>query len=283
MHDASSLPHRSLDTFRYSDHNCEAEIQGALIALKCKPKWHRMVTRKKRGCIKEFSRASRLRMLKMVARINWPKARTGLFVTLTFPDECLPMVSIARMRAVWELFRRMEKSLGHSLCALWRCEWLPRDSGKHVGVSMPHYHLIIFSVRYFPYWELNAIWKSVLGVNTYVRTECKRLANERAHGGYIAKYCAKVPSVSSLVSGAYSRIDGKHWGYYKANALPLAIKEYFTDLPAEVVETLRKIGAAELKWYDPEVDKGFCILGRFGRRLVRQVLQLLLDSEAVSR
>ena len=219
-------------------------------------------------------------MFRMISRINWPAAKTGLFITLTFPDEILPVDSWARSRALKEFFRQFEAELGGLVSALWRCEWEVRQTGIHAGQVMPHYHLIVFQVRYFPYSKVNAIWRNVIRWPGYCRTDTQRLANEKAHGSYIAKYCAKVPRDGSLVSVTYSRIDGKHWGYHHKKLLPMAMREFFDWVPEDTARKLRSIAARELPWYRQETDSGFCLLGRFGRGLSREFKKVLLDSEA---
>lgn len=280
--DAETSKHFKRPPWRPEAYTYDAEVRGGKIALKCKQRFPKMSGGGRRGRISTFTAQSRMRMFKMTATIDWTAARTGVFITLTFPDACLPMLASERMRALWEFFRRLETYLGHQVSALWRVEWLPRESGRFKGQAMPHFHLIVFDVRYFPYNVCNWTWKEVLGRECweYTRTECERLSNERQHGAYIAKYAAKLPS--SLVSVAYSRIDGKHWGYYRLKNLPRATMEYFTDVPLKTVRELRAMAAEHLRWYDPQTDLGFCILTRFGRRLARRALQLLLDSEAVS-
>jgi hypothetical protein len=123
----------------------------------------------------------------------------------------------------------------------------------------------------------------VIGEHTYVRTDIKRLANEKQHGAYIAKYAAKVPDSVLLSLSHIAAIDGKHWGVIKRKLLPRSAREYFEDVPLETAMQLRQIAAKQLPWFDLQRDKGFCLFTRFGRRLARECLQLLLDSDAVNR
>jgi len=218
-------------------------------------------------------------MFKTIASLDWKRAGKGVFVTLTFPDEVWPKTKDERLRAMAEWFRKMERFLGKKVGAIWRVEWEERLTGTNKGKFLPHFHLIIFSVGYIPYRYVNLCWKESLRHEGYVRTEIKRLGNEKKTGYYVSKYCAKVPPLSSLVSVAYSRIDGKHWGYYRIKLLPRSPKRYFSDLSLATVEKLRNTAVSCLPWYDKETDAGFCIMGEFGRKLSAKALQFLLDNE----
>jgi hypothetical protein len=179
--------------------------------------------------------------------------------------------------------RKIENYTGKKVSGLWRTEWLPRLTGKHVGIPMPHFHLILFTVRFIPYAVVNKFWRDSLGGVLICRTDIRRLANEKQHGYYVAKYAAKVPDKVLLSVSHIAAIDGQHWGYLRAKNLPRATQEYFLEVPWETAAKLREIAAENLPWYDKETDKGFCLLTRFGRELARKFLQTLLDSEAVSR
>lgn len=267
---------------RWQDHEWDFEIRGGVTALKGRRLYAGHFKPKKRGKITTFSRRSRFRMYKMIGSIEWPTIGNGLFVTLTFPDERLPMAAHYRMRKLAEWFRKVENYLGHKISALWRIEWEERLTGEFKGRMMPHYHLIIFSVRYFPYWKTNGFWKQVLKWDGYVRTETKRLCDQRTHGIYIAKYAAKPIPLSSLVNVSYSRIDGKHWGYYRQNKLPRAKSVYWKNLSLKAVAELREIAASLLPWYSIEHDAGFVLMGQFGRDIAAACHQLVLDAEDVA-
>jgi hypothetical protein len=277
--DAARVDEYEKTPIRIGDRIWDAEVRGGLIALKGRLKYPKRTGGGKRRAIRSFSRQSRFRMFKMIASIDWQCRKRGLFITLTFPDEVMPVAKERRMRALAEFFRQVEAFLGCEVSALWRCEWEERLSGTHKGMYLPHYHLIVFDVRYIPYKMINLFWQRAINWTGYVRTEVKRLATKKAHGIYIAKYCAKVPHLSSLVSVAYSRIDGKHWGYYRRKKLPRATQWYFEDISLSNVMTLRDLASSALTWYDQETDAGFTVFGKFGEKMAQSVLNLLLDTE----
>ena len=270
---------RERTPIRIGDREWDAEVRGGLVALKGRYKVHVYRSRKPRGRITSFSRRSRFRMFKMIATIDWSNAMKGLFVTLTFPDECWPHKAVDRMRWLAEWFRRMERYAGRPMSAIWRCEWVERKSGIHRGNVLPHFHLIIFDVQYLPWAKVRSEWCSTIGAHGYVRTETKRLRSKKDHGVYVAKYAAKLPDSSSLVNVSYSRIDGKHWGYHRGKGLPRYNGWYFEDISLANVQVLRDIADSELPWYDIAADAGFCLIGTIGEKLAKACLDLLLDSE----
>jgi hypothetical protein len=262
---------------RLSDREWDAEIRGGLVALKGRLKTPVFRRGGLRSTIRQFTRQSRFRMFKMIATLDWRQAGKGLFVTLTFPDAMLPCTAKQRMRWLAEWFRKLELYLGRQVSAVWRCEWAERLSGEHKGMFLPHYHLLIFSVSYVPWQTIRKLWRDTLGYDGYVRTDVRRLSSKKDHGVYIAKYCAKMPDVHSLVNVAYSRIDGRHWGYYRQRLLPRAERMYFSDLSLATVMTLRDIADRELPWYDIECDAGFALIGTAGERLAKACLDFCLD------
>ena len=64
------------------------EIQGKRITLRRPAPERTVFQQKTRGCITTFSRRARSRQLRKIAEIDWLAAGPGLFLTLTYPDEC---------------------------------------------------------------------------------------------------------------------------------------------------------------------------------------------------
>lgn len=268
---------------RLTDYEWDAEIRGGLVALKGRQKFHKMSGGGIRGNVTTFTRQSRLRMFKMVATIDWPAIGKGLFITLTFPCRCLPIDKEGRKQALYEFCRSMENYLGRKVGILWRVEWVIRKSGKWAGTLQPHYHLIVFSVRYIPYEDVRKWWRRALKTTGYVRTECKRLGDKERHGIYIAKYAAK-PLDSSLVNVAYrNKCDGRHWGYKRLLEIPRSPSRYYENLSMDAVLRMRDFGAVALPWYDPRFDRGFTVFGKLGEGMAIGVRQMLVDTGHAER
>lgn len=264
---------------RLGDREWDAEVRGGLVALKGRLKCGLRCGGGRRGRITTFSRASHLRMLKTTATINWRKAKKGLFVTLTFPDGTWPQTKGQRMRALWQWFRQVENLLGKKVSALWRLEWKKRKTGAYKDQYLPHFHLIVFGASYIRKEDIRKFWANALRYEGPLATDVQRLENKRHHAVYIAKYVAKVPDLTALDYVAYSRIDGRHWGYYRRPLLPRYESMYFTDISLANVKTLRDVASSSLPWYDAAADAGFCLIGTVGEKFARAILRLLLDSE----
>lgn len=233
----------------------------------------------RRGAIHTFSRSSRLRMLKFTATINWRKAKKGLFVTLTIPDSCWPLAKQERMRALWAWFRSVETHLGREVSALWRIEWKKRQSGFNKDKFLPHFHLIVFGTAFINQAKVRQWWAAALHYVGPLATDVQRLDDKRHHAVYIAKYCAKLNDPSALDYVAYSRIDGRHWGYFRFKRLPRYDSWYFEDISLANVAKLREVAAKGLPWYDAAADAGFTLIGTLGEKLSRGILAMLLDTE----
>jgi len=190
----------------------EIEMQGKRMSAKVLKPYQQPPPSARGRKIKVFSRASRLRMLKFVAGIDWSEFAGGKFITLTFPDARWPNDNYQRNIYRSVFVRSMEKHLGITVPALWRTEWLPRLSGKFKGKVLPHIHLLTFRGKWFDKEDVNALWKRAIGYKPYCRTEIKAIENEQMAGFYVSKYCAKVPDSLSLVHPPNLNTTGRHYG-----------------------------------------------------------------------
>lgn len=95
-----------------------------------------------RGIIKGFSKQSRLRKIKMMARLEkCPQA----WQTLTFPDDVITGKSIReRAKYSYDVMHRfsdeIQKKFG--ITGIWRREYEPRKSGDLKGQLCPHFHIM---------------------------------------------------------------------------------------------------------------------------------------------
>lgn len=259
------------------------EIQGDYVQLKS----HRLETlcvqRARRGVISGFSRASRLRMLSMIARMDWRTITKGLFVTLTFPDEKLPNSKDDRNRYRYLFLRSMENHLGTEVGALWRCEWQIRKSGTYRGKLCPHFHLVIPGVKYVAWQTIRKWWGQALGYRGHLATDVRRLSNRRMHEVYIAKYCAKVAASSSLDYVSYLNSPGRQWGVHRPELLPFHQKVEFDEVGPQTVDVLRRLASNLLPYYSYGEDAGFRLFGLNGRSVADTILRLALDDGACPR
>lgn len=255
-----------------------AKIAGTLLSVKTSLIDCSVKMGGKRGHIKGFSRAARLRMLKIVATIDWPQIKCGVFVTLTWPCETFHLYEKLRNQARDQFIRDLEKYLGKKIHVLWRIEWKRRKKGRYRGKFLPHFHLIIPNVRYIPKEWVRDKWKQCVQAKWRAITWIDKLEEEGKHAIYIAKYCAKAPSESVLDHVAYLNTPGRHWGQHRPGLLPQHQPIEFMDLRADVVQRLRDLATANLGYYDQQFDSGFCVFGQKGKKAVEAALKILLDT-----
>lgn len=209
----------------------------------------------------QFSRQSRLNLLSFFNKMDWTNAAPGIFITLTYPDEveCRKRKLLNLHRHVF--WRHVEKHVGRHVPAVWRLEWLPRLSGDKIGEPMPHFHLLVFGVEFIHRSRVNAWWNSTLGHEGYVRTETKRMKNDRQAGYYLSKYLAKVHS--SLVITAYlSKIPtGRQWGILRKSIVPMCEKYNVRLENGPFADELRELAALERPQVNAYGTASFTLLG----------------------
>jgi len=176
----------------------------------------------KRSIIREFSRASRRRMIELMARLN-PHGRRTTFLTLTFSGTPSALEATRAFKAFTMRLRRRSPHCS----AIWRKERQKRGSF--------HYHLIIFGLPYWSQKQIQYAWECCTGEDMS-RVHVKLLRGGKKQATYyIAKYCAKVsPRSASLDNAAYSHVEaddstssseeseGRLWGYINRAELPFA-------------------------------------------------------------
>jgi hypothetical protein len=249
---------------------CLITLQGQLLVWKELQQKPTAPQINKRGQVMIFSRDSRLRLLKLLATIDWSRAEPTLFATLTYPDT-VTITSAKQMNTHRYLFiRDLEKDLGKQIAVIWRIEWKSRRSGKNKGKYYPHFHLMIFNVSYIAYDTVNSLWKKAIGVNQYVRTEIKEMVNPAQCGYYVAKYCAKETDCS-LVNAAYLNTvpPGRQWGLLRPSLLPRE-KERSARLTRE--QAAKALEVAEMaRPCIKGTGKSFTILGPTAKEVGKKI------------
>jgi len=215
-----------------------------------------------RGDIKEFSRASRLRMLKWVAAIDWQRATPASFVTLTYPDS-RASVSMEQRTMNRHLFiRDIESHLGNDTYGIWRIEWKSRKSGKLIGKQVPHFHLLLMNVPYIPYQKIRLWWKRALQHDGLLATDIRQCKNAKQAALYVAKYMTKVPASSSLDNHAYLSKRGRHWGLMRQRSIPLCPLEAGVKIEPLQFEAAYDEACRVMPWLTPGQPDSFTALGK---------------------
>lgn len=170
----------------------------------------------KRGKVTDFTRASRRRLIDKAARLNKNHKETK-FLTLTFHG--FPTPDKAKV-CFHRFLKRMRRRFPQS-SALWRAEMQERGS--------PHFHLIIFGIRWWGHSEIQAIWTECTNEDvSYVWIKPMRSAKRVM--AYISKYMSKPTNEgeSALLDNASYLTDderkwhGRHWGVFNKACLPMA-------------------------------------------------------------
>lgn len=235
-------------------------LQGNLLTYKI----HHHTTGRcgaKRGEITDFSRAARLRMLKDMHRIDFASGPLPLFITLTYPDE-LAAPDLDTRNLHRKIFaRHLERILERRVGAAWRVEWVDRKSGARVGQYCPHWHLLVFGIRFIPYQEVNDIWKKTIGWDDYVRTEIQRVDQTGAINLYMAKYVSKEAVPLSLVIAAYQSKMGRAYGWLRKSEIPLCRETHVPTLSDDQRRDLSALAVERLPLPVEGLEQSFTLMG----------------------
>lgn len=171
--------------------------------------------RKERGKIKGFSYRSRSRLMQLLGSLDRRQvAGLPLFLHLTYPatwpEE--PEVWKRHLEAfIKRLVRWAERAYpGAKVAAVWRLE--PQRRGA------PHYHIMLFGVRFIPYQWVAKAWAQVIGGgadSVAAGTRIERVRSWRGVMSYASKYLAKRGGHGGGFEGV-----GRHWGVVGRENLP---------------------------------------------------------------
>lgn len=169
-----------------------------------------------RGTIAGFSRASRLRLLKLSASLDYAKSSTTpiQFLTLTYHDDYpSPIDTKKHIKILFDRLRRRAGWAGASM--IWRLEFQRRGA--------PHFHIMIFNAPYM--WSREyvrdadgvalvgsdgklalspdcwlGIWQDIVGDRTITQIKNEKILHDgwRHVLSYVSKYTAKMADAESL-------------------------------------------------------------------------------------
>lgn len=185
----------------------------------------------KRRAIADFSRKSRLRLLKLVSRLE--KTASGLFLTFTYRAN---MQDHSAAKQHLDLLLRKLKYDHPEGAYLWRMEYQKRGA--------IHFHVIAFNVHKVEIEKLTQYWQELTGDDSFPDVE--RIQNRRKTLYYVSKYVAKHESniSSGFINEPYLEkpaFFGRFWGVVNRKNLPLAPRTliYLTG-DAKVFHDLRR-------------------------------------------
>lgn len=195
------------------------EAQGSLLHLKVRGHKSPPVPHNhKRGIIRVFSRASRRRLMRFMARLKTRKIR-ATFITLTFSGwPTNEEAKNALKRFTMRLRRAFPQCSG-----VWRMEFQERGA--------IHFHLLLFKLPFWKQEVLQRVWEACTReVRSIV--DIRLVHGARSIMSYIAKYIAKPDErteITSLEDGSYQHgsaggLSGRFWGWINKELLPLGQK-----------------------------------------------------------
>jgi hypothetical protein len=172
----------------------------------------------KRGTVRFFSKASRRRLIEMMARLDVAHTRTT-FLTLTFSSIPSPQEAKRAFKAFTMRMRRKFPKMS----AFWRMEHQERGS--------IHFHLICFGMPYWSQQQIQYAWECCTGEEMSIAHVKLLRGGKRQAMFYVAKYIAKNAVIpTSLDTATYSHGQenaseedpGRFWGYLNKKCLPFA-------------------------------------------------------------
>jgi hypothetical protein len=192
----------------------------------------------KRGEVGEFTRASRQRLMRELAKINRQAAGLPGFLTLTYPQEWPRDGRVVKghLKALREaLRRRWPSSWG-----LWRLEYQPKREDH-----APHFHLLLWGIednlKGCRGW-LAATWYRIVGSGDEKHLRAGTGWDQvRGWGGaaYLAKrYLGKVGEEGSGVPDDVTNC-GRFWGKVQARLWPVSLVE--SEIPPGSFAKVRRV------------------------------------------
>lgn len=234
----------------------------------------------KRGIIKGFTPAARLRMLRTVASINWGQVKRALFITLTYPDDNVSRDAAMRARDRYLFLRAMEKHLEKKVGVMWRVEWIERKTGKWKGQTLPHQHLIVFGVGYLSYSWTRDTWNGILGAKDAPSTRVDRVKGGKDAARYVTKYAGKKVDASGLVNASYPNRLGRAWGMSRKELIPFCERFFIPILDATDIHLTENLACMTFRYFTRGTQQGFSVFGENARKVGEILFERMIDKEA---
>lgn len=192
----------------------------------------------KRGVITEFSARSRRRMMTSLAIVDQTKIGLPAFMSLTYPDEALPITERQTKRHLAALRVAYMREYGKKPI-LWRREMQARKSGQLVGAFAPHVHLLTWGLE--PTEDdrrwLADTWCRIVGTGlekhwlvTFHRKSWFMPDSWQGTMAYVSKYCAKVSNMVCV---------GRSWGWWWRELVPVTLIS--DEIPQDSFHAVRRV------------------------------------------
>jgi hypothetical protein len=258
-------------------HRCRITIQGAKVEIEYMRPPKKQVGGGKRNIVSGYSPSSRLRFLRTLATIDWTAMPAGFFVTLTFPDECLPDSPrhLTDLRHRW--IRSIEKHLQGNVPMLWRCEWKIRKSGDNTGSPAPHFHLVVFTANMLTKHTCMVTWKEIIKADREIQVECDPMDTASMAALYAAKYMSKVDEDSLILDNGTKLSTGRPWGIHRPSLIPRCKKIVLLTECEKSISLIAQITAGVRG--DPEANESLkaVLLGKWSEEFLKLMADALDD------
>lgn len=219
---------------------------------------------------KGFSAASRFRLLKWIATVDWKSCPNSRFITLTYPDQHAEKTYDERSQHRYLFLRYLEKWAGKQVPTLWRTEWVPRMSGQFAGYLIPHHHLLCFGAGYLPNETARCWWRSVLHEDGPLDTDVRKAPKHARASYYVAKYSAKFLHLDIASYHNKMSLTGRQWGVTRRDGVPMHPKEISRLFNGAEIETAKQIGRESFSRYGEFGEGGFTMLGQDRADMLRE-------------
>lgn len=209
----------------------------------------------RRGRVSQFSKRSRVRMIRTMAKMR--NMDRGFFVTLTWPGRFENDAEKWKSQ-MQNFFKRLRRFMPE-LRGVWRMEFKVRLSGAMEGFIAPHIHLLLFGFEDYVFGEVNALrgwiatnWSACIpetnADHLAAGTQADVIYNRQHATRYASKYAAKNQEAFSIVAPV-----GRHWGYWGewdiSELLTVTLTfPQFQSLKVKIANCLRS-GDNERRWH----------------------------------
>lgn len=208
-----------------------------------------------------FSKASRLRLLSFMNKVDWSLIPEPCFVTLTYPDTVIHRDYARRSLDRFLFLRYLEKHRKAKTPSIWRVEWKPRKTGRYKNKLMPHWHLLLPTVTALNENVVRDMWRKSIGHDdTYLDVDVRSVTGELGAVKYLAKYVSKQQSLGILAYRNTGFRFGRHWGITRKSLIPMAPITVQRELTEDEILAAKQFAAGLWKHYDFDEGAGFTLL-----------------------
>lgn len=208
-----------------------------------------------------FTKASRLRLLSFMNKIEWDLYPKPLFITLTYPDTVLHRDYARRSMDRFLFLRYLEKHVGEKCPSIWRVEWKPRKTGKRIGKLMPHWHLLMPTLTALNENVVREWWRKSIGHDdTYLDVDVRQVEGHLGAVKYLAKYVSKGLSLGILAYRNSGFRFGRHWGITRKALIRLAPITVQRELTEDEIEAVKQFALHTWPNYDMDEPNGYTLL-----------------------